>query len=243
MLRVLGFVVVAGIAVLAIVALVALAIVVVRLIQGLLVSVAAAMAAGAVVWLLALLAGSDDALAFGAASALVTLPLIIWGRSRTDRTLASGFDFDRALDQPSPPRQPVQSEPEIAPEPEHDHAVTKAWANVSELLPIDAGQLADARAYCAQVLRASDDDGLDAELLDCAVLIRRHLPELVQRTLDLMPEASADERDDLARELVESLNAIGRRSEEALAEGRAQRRSALSVRHLHVRSSRQGPGA
>jgi hypothetical protein len=80
MLRVLGFLVVAGIAILAIVALAALAVIVARLIQGLLVSVAAAMAAGGVVWLLALLAGSDDALAFGAASALVTLPLIICKR-------------------------------------------------------------------------------------------------------------------------------------------------------------------
>ncbi len=118
---------------------------------------------------------------------------------------------------------------------EADPQVRAAWKRADKLLPGQRKRLAAARRDCARVLAAATrPDALDPALIDCAALVRRQVPALVQTTAALWDDAAPGERDGLAARLSASLESIA-----ASARAQTDRRSRamadeLEAVHAHV---------
>lgn len=161
---------------------------------------------------------------------LIGLAVLIFATKRLFRER----DYDRApLPEPELEPAPVQTPPPR--EPDGDEDVGKAWEHAADLLPRDAARLNAERAACARLLRAASTNGMDAELRDCAVVIRRHVPDLVAHTAAMMQDADRAEHAELGEDLAASLTAIAARAREAVDLHRSAARDGLAARHAHVR--------
>lgn len=157
-----------------------------------------------------------------AGGGLAVLLAVLWGRVW--------------LTEQSPlPTVQLEPEPYMPPEPEGDVAVQDAWARAEALLPHDVDQLRKLRGSCARVLRAVREDGWDHALRDAAVLVRKYVPALIERTAQLLPDADPPERGALRAELLHSFAAIAEKADAAVDVHRAAHREALDLRHTHVR--------
>lgn len=179
--------------------------------------------------LLAEQAGLANADFYGLGVALVGVPLALWHAFRRPDDIPLSSSAEAAvLSNPALPQTPP-------PEPDGDEALGAAWQSAAELLPRLGGTLADQRLACARVLHLAAADPLDPELRDVALLVRRHVPELVLRSSELFIDASADEQQELESQLAASLAAISDRVQSLIGRHRAAKRDALEVHHRRVR--------
>ncbi len=106
---------------------------------------------------------------------------------------------DGSLDKPAVP-------------PERDPAVTQAWDSALALAPRDRERIGAARSACARLTELAEGEGGNPELIDCAVFVRRNVPELVSTTQAVIVDADAGEKAGLVEALVADLVAIGQRA-------------------------------
>lgn len=165
---------------------------------------------------------------------LIGLAVLIFATKRLFRERDDYRDYGRAP-LPEAELEPAPVQPPPPREPDGDENVGKAWEQAADLLPRDAARLNAERAACARLLRAASINGMDAELRDCAVLIRRHVPDLVAHTAAMMQDSDRAEHAELGEDLAASLTAIAARAREAVDLHRSAVRDGLAARHAHVR--------
>lgn len=133
---------------------------------------------------------------------------------------------------------PVTLEPEAyagAIEPRAEHKVSKAWEQLTGMLPAaDVRGLNRARDACARLLAASDAQPLALELMETAVLIRRNLPELAHRNASLWSDADEAERAGLSAGIVVDVALLEKRAEGQLFALRRNRRDDLLAVRSHL---------
>lgn len=120
-------------------------------------------------------------------------------------------------------------------EPAADAAVSKAWNKAAAMLSGDnLAPIHAARASCAELLLVVQNNGLDLDMIDCACVIRRNLPELIVRTEALWGTAASAERQDLAAGLREDLLRIGQMAVIRLDRQRDALRDDLTAIRQHL---------
>ena len=86
-----------------------------------------------------------------------------------------------------------------------------------------------------RVLALSDAKGMvDPDVLDCATVLRRHVPALVSETEALIATLSRVERSGAIKELVADLRALGAQAAEVLAHRESGVREKLTVRRARL---------
>lgn len=181
------------------------------LLKGVAMVCAALLAAGALGLVVSDAGGTDEiAVISGIAAFPVTLwVLIAWsGRRRRLRGVLGRQRYAPA------------TEAEVAPciyegpsEPKGDALVTEAWHALATMVPADClPRLYVAREQCARLLGKADGGTLDMEMLECAVLLRRNLPELAERVGTLWQDADMVERDELSAAILDDATVLGERA-------------------------------
>lgn len=86
-----------------------------------------------------------------------------------------------------------------------------------------------------RVLALSEtNDTVDPDILDCATVLRRHVPALVSETEVLIATLSRAERSGAIKELVADLLALGSQAAEVLAHRESGVREKLAVRRARL---------
>jgi hypothetical protein len=174
--------------------------------------------------------GASDPVAAGLLATILALPVSVWtldrlGRRRARRLGAfahrGGFSRGRSA---------------LAPEPAADGPVALAWSRAARLAPAHRQRLTAAREACAYVLHWSEGHPFDMEAMECAVLIRRRLPELVEQTASYCELAGRAERREVIDAMIGDLESLGR-----MALGRVERAKAvlgesLAATRAHIAS-------
>lgn len=178
-----------------------------------------AIASGVVAGVAAEWLGWDGTLIGAAVATLGFVPAVLlvgrWRSSGLQRKVA----VKRSAD-PSPPVTPLDP-----------HG--QAWTTACALAP--TASLETARDASMQVLALSRAHALvDPDILDCATILRRHVPALVSETEALIATLSCDERSGAIRELVADLRALGAQAADVLARRKAGVREKLAVRRARL---------
>lgn len=197
----------------------ALVLAVIELLVRLVLTTALAILAGAVVGIVVALAGGDGTLAGSVTTVIAILPtLLLVNRWRS--TLATPL--------PSTEAAPIV-EPSLMPLDEHE----RAWAIGRKFAP--QGALDNAYAASQKLLQLVDrQDSIDPELIEHAVILRRHVPGLVDDTETVLANATTDERRIIAMaELVKDLQMLG-----AAADALLKQRVASAQEQLKLRRAR-----
>lgn len=118
--------------------------------------------------------------------------------------------------------------------PEIELAVRVAWDRAVELVPSERRRLLTARASCARLLRLAQGNVMDSGLIDCAALVRRNVPALVDHVAALWDDADQAERAELAAELVSDLEKLAQRSKVDVDRQRQALRNNLTIVRTHV---------
>lgn len=118
--------------------------------------------------------------------------------------------------------------------PERDPAVTQAWDSALALAPRDRERIAAARSACARLTELAEGEGGNPELIDCAVFVRRNVPELVATTQAVILDADAGEKAGLVEGLVADLVAIGQRASAEVRRAGSPMRDKHAALRAHV---------
>lgn len=130
---------------------------------------------------------------------------------------------------PKPPPPP--------PEPPADHAVSTAWDTLRAASGNAADRIDGARNSCARLLAATGSDCTDFSLLEWAVFIRKHLPELAGPGLADWRAAPAAERPRRMEQLIVSLENIGREAERRMDAAAPDK---IATLHAHIEARTRG---
>lgn len=172
------------------------------------------------------LAAAASGLGAGLVSGLIVL-VALWRRAFPTWTQESAPIHDQTSSEPSdlPPPEADETDPEIS----------AAWKSAERLLPEARRRLAAARSDCARVLVASREDAApDMALIDCAVLIRRQVPALVEATAALWEHSTPVERKVQGQRLLESLERLAATARAETDRHRRDLEDALDAVHAHV---------
>ncbi len=109
----------------------------------------------------------------------------------------------------------------------------QAWATARRLAP--KAELKSTQVASARVLALAERDGaIDPEILDCATMLRRHVPALVSETEELLATANRAERDVAVDELIADLRKLGEQAADLLARQGFSAREKLAVRRARL---------
>lgn len=109
----------------------------------------------------------------------------------------------------------------------------EAWATACALAP--TASLETARDASMRVLALAEANGMvDPDVLDCATILRRHVPALVSETETLIATLSRAERVGAIKELAADLRALGAQAAEVLAHRELGMREKLAVRRARL---------
>jgi hypothetical protein len=172
----------------------------------------AAAGIGLIVGLLALVLGAapEVAIVLGLGSGAIAFPLIAHAALKRPPKNKKSPIFGSKVNHPIPSSAPIirstpKPSPVVSPEPAGDESIGAAWILAEKIIPDGARRLPPMRAACAQLLHAANADGFDQALREGAILVRKHVPDLVKDTEALLRTADPDERDQLATDLSTSL--------------------------------------
>ena len=126
------------------------------------------------------------------------------------------------------------------PEPPADDDLARAWDVAGALAHRHGKRLDAARRACARLLHAADATPLDVEAMDCAIIIRRHIPDLVSHTAALCESAGPDETSLLTNDMLASIEKIAADAERLNERERARLRQGLKVVRAHIDSRTAG---
>jgi hypothetical protein len=174
--------------------------------------------------------GASDPVAAALLAMILALPVSVWALDRRGRRHGTrlgafahrgGFSGGRSA---------------LAPEPAADGPVALAWGRAGRLAPAQRQRISAAREACAYVLHWSEGHPFDMETMECAVLIRKRLPELVEQTASYCELAGRSERREVIDAMVGDLESLGR-----MALGRVERAKAvlgesLAATRAHIAS-------
>lgn len=164
--------------------------------------------------------------------AVLSLPLLLWGealwlRRSTKREIAAAREVPALLDSG-------------AAEPADDAAVGAAWKALAAMIPpADRSVLFVARDACARLLYKQQGAPLDLEWMECAVLIRRSLPELAARTSAVWDNAGEGERQEVSAAILTDVARLGQRAAVLLDQHGRQARDALVALRTHIATRTQ----
>lgn len=204
---------------------------------------AASIAVGAVVALLAYLSNPAlDAPAWAAWATMLTFPFaaFVAGRwlfarwpGRRKTAIASvpiaGASVSAA------PAQPQEPLPPISPKPAEP--IAAAWWDAERLAPDQAARIADARKVCDAVLERAATHPLDWALTDCAAMIRRNLPDLVQSAIDTLAEGEPG----VAADLIAALDDMAAEARQCIGPTETARER-FAVLRTHLANRRRAAG-
>lgn len=116
-----------------------------------------------------------------------------------------------------------------------DKALSKAWDEAMRLAPCE--ELAVAREACAQFMAVCEKEGsCDLDLIGFSVFVRRHVPELVKETGELLELVEKSERVTAIERLTADLITVGKRARDRLDAISQRLRDKLAVRRQRVAS-------
>lgn len=131
----------------------------------------------------------------------------------------------------------------LDPEPNDDTALTAAWNEARSIVhQEDLPGMDRARLSCAELLHvaAEQDISLDIEAVEAVMLMRKHLPALVEETARACRHLAEEERDARVGQMVSRLTGFGDHARAIL--GRLDADSAIRLNTLHAHlSSRLDP--
>ncbi len=164
--------------------------------------------------------------------AVLSFPLLLWGEVGWLRR--------------SPKREiaATQEKPALlysgASEPADDAVIGAAWEELAALiLPEDRSVVFVARDTCARLLHKQQGAPLDLEWMECAVLIRRSLPELAARTSAVWDDAGESERREVSAAILTDVARLGQRASVLLDQHGRQARDALVALRTHIAARTQ----
>jgi len=146
--------------------------------------------------------GTADPMADALLAAILAFPLTIWALERRHRRRAG---HTRAFAHRGQPR----GRSALAPEPAADDAVATAWTRAVRLAPLQRQRLVSAREACAYVLHWSEGHPFDMDAMECAVLIRKRLPELIEQTSNYCELSGKAERREAIDNMVRDCESLG----------------------------------
>lgn len=156
---------------------------------------------------------------------ILSLPITVWAFDRLGRR-RGGTDGGVA----------GPSRVSAAPEPERDGRVASAWARAARLAPGQRQRIAAAREASAYVLHWAEANPMDIEAIECAVLIRKRLPELVDQTAHYCTLADKAERRAALDGMVADLDRIGEMALRRVERVKSQLGDSLAVTRAHIGS-------
>jgi hypothetical protein len=118
--------------------------------------------------------------------------------------------------------------------PERDPALTQAWNSALALAPRDGERIVAARSACARLTELTEGEHGNPELIDCAVFVRRNVPELVATTQAVIVDADEAEKAELVEGLVADLVAIGQRAAAEMKRAGSPLRDKHTALRAHV---------
>jgi hypothetical protein len=175
--------------------------------------------------------GAADPVAAGLLAMILALPLSVWALDRLGRRRDGRFGaFAHRGGGLSRARSA------FAPEPATDSPVALAWSRATRLAPAQRQRLNTAREACAYVLHWSEGHPFDMETMECAVLIRKRLPELVEQTASYCELAGRAERREVIDGMVGDLESLGRMALGRVARSKAVLGESLAATRAHIAS-------
>lgn len=139
-------------------------------------------------------------------------------------------DFQMQDSRDSSPEKYVEPEATFA-----DEALSKAWDEAMCLAP--CAELAVAREACAQFMAVSEKAGsFDMDSIGFSAFVRRHVPELVKETAELLELVEKSERVTAIARLTADLIAVGKGARNRLDAISQRLRDKLAVRRQRVAS-------
>jgi hypothetical protein len=179
--------------------------------------------------------GAGDPVANGLLAMILTLPLSVivldrLGRRRSRRLGAFAHRGGSLLAGRS------ALSPGAAPEPAADMVVVTAWNRAARLAPAQRQRLNAAREACAYVLHWSEGHPFDIETMECAVLIRKRLPELVDQTASYCELSGRSERREVTEAMVGDLERLGRMALTRVERSKEQLGESLAATRAHIAS-------
>lgn len=198
---------------------VAIVMAVIELVVRLALGAGLAVATGVVVGVVAAQAGADGTMIGLFTAVLGFVPaLLLVGRWRSSMC--------------APHARVVRELATIIPEPPID-PYEQAWATARGFAP--TASLDGAREASARIFAFSEREGsLDPEIIDCATMLRRHVPALVSETEELLATADRAERQEAVAELIADLRNLGRDAADLLARQSLSAREKLAVRRARL---------
>lgn len=190
-------------------------------------------AAGLAVGIGTAIGGSADPVGAGLLATIVSLPATLWVLERVGRRGAARRDGVAA----------PAAQSDRVPEPSADALVATAWARAGRLAPGHRQRLASARAACAYVLHWAESDPFDMDAVACAVLIRKRLPELVEKTDHYCRLAERGERRGVIDAMVGDLDSLGRMAMTRVERAKAQLGESLAATRTHIATRTSGEAA
>jgi len=171
--------------------------------------------------------GTADPVADGLLAAILSLPVMSWALSRIGR---------RRRERRGEAVLEYRARSALAPEPATDGDVAVAWGRAVRLAPAQRQRLAMAREACAYVLHMSEAHPLDMETMECAVLIRKRLPELVDKTASYCTLAGKHERRGVIEDMVGDIESLGRMALLRVERSKAELGESLAATRAHIAS-------
>lgn len=203
-----------------------------RLATALLGGAAAAAAGGFLVALIAEAEQAADPRAAGSLAGAILFPLataaLFWWQGRARVRAAAAADRHMAMARRL--------------EPPGDAALAASWDIALALARPGDRRLAAARRACARLLHAADATPLDVEAMDCAIIIRRHIPDLIAHTAALCENAGREEAQGLTEDMIASIEKIAADADRLNERERNRLRHGLKVLRAHIDSrTAKGP--
>ena len=124
----------------------------------------------------------------------------------------------------------------LAPEPAADAVVASAWGRAARLAPGQRQRLASAREACSYVLHWAEAHPFDMDTMECAVLIRKRLPELVEQTASYCALAGRSEQRTVIDGMVGDIERLGRMALARVERSRSQIGESLAATRAHIAS-------
>jgi hypothetical protein len=176
--------------------------------------------------------GAADPMADALLAAILALPITLWSldrRGKRRRGERAGAFAHRGVHSRA-------GRSALAPEPAADDAVAIAWTRAGRLAPLQRSRLTAARQACAYVLHWSEGHPFDMESMECAVLIRKRLPELVEQTASFAELSGKTERREAIDNMVRDCESLGRMALTRVEESKARIGDSLAATRAHIAS-------
>jgi hypothetical protein len=174
------------------------------------------------------LGSAADPVSDGLIGMMLSLPATVWALDRVGRT--RGRAGGRGMSLPrsntaAPARNRQESE-----------RIDVAWRRATRMAPLQRLRIASARDACGYVLGWAETHPLDMEAVECAVLIRKRLPELVDQTERYCTLADRAERRAAIDGMVGDLASLGRMALRRVETSKVELGDSLAATRAHIAS-------